>query len=925
MDFQKWQQIKTIFSEAVELTAGFKRERFLELQGAAVEKEIIDAVRRMIAADEKPELLTPIADVSNLWSEDDDKLSEEDFAGKKIGNYHILREVGRGGMGIVYEARREGEDFSQTVALKILRRGMDSTELVSRFRRERQILANLEHANIARMLDGGRSENGTPFLTMEFVKGTPIDEFCDEKDLNLEQRLRLFLQICEAVSFAHSRLVVHRDLKPSNILVTYDAVVKLLDFGISKIITDEENALLNQTLTQFAVMTPQYASPEQIKGETLTTASDIYTLGLILYELLTGAKTYVFPTQRADEIAKIISEVEPTRPSSIVSSKSQSQSFKSLNATNDTGQNRTNSKLKTQNSKLLKGDLDNIILKSLRKEPARRYASVEQFASDIKRHLDGLPVIARPDTISYRLEKFVKRNRIPVIAGLLFFLTLTGGIAATTWQAVRAKRQQELAERQRLSAEQRFNQVRELANNIVFKYYAEAEKLPGSAPIRQMFVDDSLAYFNSLAQDAGADDALKSELARTFLQIGKVQGLPTSPNLGMTAGAIENYRKGIELLEPLAEKSADTSLQGDLVKAYAEYAVILRQNGNNEESEKAFQKAFARAEQFLSASPHDENLFTKITPAYLFAGDTLPIGTSANDNISIYNKIIEMSEKFLASHPEHLKANNFLAAAYDRKGRSLLALALSAREMKDFEDEESRLEEARKSFESGIEISEKLIRLYPDNIIAPALFASANVSQAAYFIETEDYERALQNLQKSFDFYNPLLEKDDAHIGLKTYVADIEKWFGSAYFRTGQIEKAEKHFARAFELMDKAVQTDPNNFDLAKQRAEIKFSYADEFLSQKATKKARQLYEKAFTELYEAAKVRDAEYAESLRANYFEKLGDCFLAEKFERYAAGEYRKALEIWQKNTVHNLSGIVQNNKLLILEMKIKNLRK
>ena len=230
--------------------------------------EILAEVRKLLAAETQNNFAEPVANLSQLWRDD----KAEDFIGKQIGSYKITKEIGRGGMGIVFEAVRSGEDFSQTVALKLLKRGMDSDVMLRRFRHERQILASLEHPNIARLLDGGISADGTPFFAMEFVEGKPLDEFCNEKNLTINERLRLFLQVCAAVSFAHSRLVVHRDLKPTNILVTNDGSVKLLDFGIAKILSPE-NDLQNQTVTALGMMTPAYASPEQIKGETLTTAS----------------------------------------------------------------------------------------------------------------------------------------------------------------------------------------------------------------------------------------------------------------------------------------------------------------------------------------------------------------------------------------------------------------------------------------------------------------------------------------------------------------------------------------------------------------------------------------------------------------------------------------------------------------------------
>ncbi len=906
MNSQKWQNIKAIFGEAVKMAANGERERFLELQSATAEDEIIAEVRRLLAADGKDDIFHPIAEVASLWCDDDAVVP--DLAGTKIGGYLVRREIGRGGMGVVYEAVREGEDFSQTIALKLPKSGMDSDVLVRRFRHERQILASLEHPNIARMLDGGRTAEGTLYLAMEYVEGAPLDEFCAAKDLSVNERLRLFLQVCRVVSFAHSRLVVHRDLKPSNILVAADGTVKLLDFGIAKILSSEDD-LPNQTLTQFGMMTPRYASPEQISGAFVSTATDVYSLGLILFELLTGAPAYEVTSSRPDEIAKIICEVEPVRPSSVSLGSSQNRK----NVTAENGGQRTKGKRHTTNRRSLRGDLDTIILKALRKDPARRYASVEQFAADIERHLEGLPVIARPDTFAYRFSKFIARNRVGVVAAMLVFVVLAGGIAATGWQAYRA-------ERQRKIAEQRFRQVRELANNIVFKYYDEAEKLPNSTAMRQMFVDDSLAYFNSLAEDASADDQLKSELARTFLRIGRVQGRPSSPNLGNTAGALENYRKGIELLQTLVERSADTTLQGDLVAARIDYAVILRQSGNEREAAPNFDQAVALAERFSLASPNDESLFLKTTLAYLFYGDTLPIGTGADESIPVFDRVIEASEKFLVLQPDDLRANNYLAIGCGSKGDQLLILARSAREMDDHETEKKYLAEAGKLFERYVAVAEKMLRVHPQNVLAPALYASANAGRATYLTEIGDYAKALEDLQRSLDFYGELLDKDDAHVGLKTYVADIEHRFGIVYFRLGDSAKAEEKFARAFDLINRAVGSDPNNFDFIKQRAEMKFDRADELLRRKKIERARGFYEEAFNEILPIARAKDREYALSLQAIYHEKLGDCFLAGSAIEKAFAEYQKTREIWHKTAPLNLSGTLQKDKIAILEKKI-----
>jgi len=912
MSPEKWQKIKAIFNEAVEL-APDEWEFVLSAQNGA-DAEILAEVRKLLAAEKLNNFENPVADVAHLWRDEE----AEDFIGKQIGDYKITREIGRGGMGVVFEAVREGEDFSQTVALKILKRGMDSDAMLRRFRHERQILASLEHPNIARMLDGGRTAEGVPFFAMEFVKGVPLDEFCNRQNLSINERLRLFLQICTAVSFAHSRLVVHRDLKPTNILVTDDGNAKLLDFGIAKILSPDGENVSNQTVTALGMMTPAYASPEQIKGEIVSTSSDIYSLGLILYELLTGAQAYGFPNNRPDEMARIICESEPLRPSSVVSD-AERWSAVGKN-TNDNQQLTTNSKFKTQNSKSLKGDLDNIILKALKKEPMRRYASVEQFAGDIKRHLEGLPVIARADTLSYRFEKFVKRNRGYVMTGLIIFLVLIGGIAATSWQAVRAEKQKRLAE-------QRFRQVRELANNIVFKYYDEAEKLSNSTPIREMFVKDSLDYFNSLAADAAADDELKTELGKAFLRIAKVQSRPNSPSLGETANALENYRKGIEILKPLALNSTDAILQAELLNAYADYAVVLRQNGSTDEARTILQKAVEDGEEFYKRFPDSEKFAARLALATIFYGDSMPIGET--ENIAVYRKSTRLVEDLLNRKPDDLSLNTYLAANNEKSALAFVELAKAARIDEDAASEKRFLEEAANLMAENVRIGEKILALYPNQIISPALLASAETNYGTVLIEKQDYARAQEFIQKGEKFYRASLTEDTTSVGQKLEVSVVEQRLGAIYLRNGDDAKAARLYGHAFELLDFLVGKDAENLDYPKIRVEAKFDYAGELLRRGELAKAREVYEKAYLETLEIARRKNSKYAITLEALYHEKLGDCFFAESSANKdklseAIAEYQKAAAIWRENGALNFYGIEQKEKLPILERKINRLR-
>jgi len=350
-------------------------------------------------------------------------------AGTLIGSYRILREIGRGGMGTVYSAVRADDAFHKLVAIKVIRRGLDSDDIVHRFRSERQILATLDHPNITRLLDGGTTDDGLLYFVMELIEGEPIDTYCDRCRLAIADRLKLFLDVCAAVRYAHQNLVVHRDIKPGNVLVTKDGVPRLLDFGIAKLL-QSPSAIGSHTRTDTRPLTPASASPEQVRGEVITTASDVYSLGVLLYLLLTGRSPYRSPMTSAAEIERAICEEEPEKPS--------------LAIARDTGRIGGGvpvDRLRRQ----LQGDLDTIVLMALRKEPQRRYASVEQLAEDVSRHLADRPVNARADTYGYRAAKFLRRNKALAAAAIVVFLTLTGGIAATLWQARVARHERDVA------------------------------------------------------------------------------------------------------------------------------------------------------------------------------------------------------------------------------------------------------------------------------------------------------------------------------------------------------------------------------------------------------------------------------------------------------------------------------------------------
>jgi serine/threonine protein kinase/tetratricopeptide (TPR) repeat protein len=366
--------------------------------------------------------------------------------GRRVGPYKILREVGRGGMGVVYLAERDDERFRQRVAIKVVKRGLDTDDILHRFRHERQILASLDHPNIARLFDGGETEDGRPYFVMEYVEGVPLMQYCDEQDLSTEARLKLFRTVCSAVQHAHQNLVVHRDLKPSNILVARGGEPKLLDFGVAKLLNPEQAGGMTETQWGRA-MTPEYASPEQVSGGHVTTATDVYSLGVILYELLTGVRPYELKGLSGAELSRAICGSEPSKPSRAAASHQSEADEERWPAF---------ARLLRRGARpapSLRGDVDNIVLKALRKDPAERYGSAGQFSEDIGRHLAGLPVHARPATLRYRASKFVARNLVAVGAACLVFAVVVAGLVLALWQAENARRQRDAAQRERVKAE----------------------------------------------------------------------------------------------------------------------------------------------------------------------------------------------------------------------------------------------------------------------------------------------------------------------------------------------------------------------------------------------------------------------------------------------------------------------------------------
>jgi eukaryotic-like serine/threonine-protein kinase len=529
---ERWQQIKSALHEAMSVGAG-ERAGVLARLGAT-DSALRDEVESLLAADEGAgEAFLNVTPHAALGLEP----FQSTMIGRRCGPYQLIEAIGVGGMGEVYRARRVDDEYQQQVAIKLVHGGPGSSFIGSRLRAERQILASLEHPNIARLLDGGTTDEGAgtgvPYLVMEFIDGQPITEYCTGSNLDVAARLKLFVQVCAAVQFAHQRMVIHRDLKPGNVLVTKDGVPKLLDFGISKIL--EPGATTggrpDLTIATLGILTPQYASPEQLLGQPVTTASDVYSLGVLLYELLTGSRPYDVPDHAPHDQRAAMLDVEPKRPSLVAPQNVQRH---------------------------LRGDLDKITLMALRREPERRYGTAEQLAEDVRRHLEHRPVSARTPTMGYLLSSFFARHRLGVSLTAVIVVGLCIGVGAVL-------RESRIAESHRAQAEMRFNDVRKMANALIFEIDASIRDVPGTGPSRRILIDTALQYLGSLSKDAEGNPELQMETAAAYKRLGDIQGSFLASQDDYT-GALTSYQRAAALLQsaegsPVTKDRARTELR----------------------------------------------------------------------------------------------------------------------------------------------------------------------------------------------------------------------------------------------------------------------------------------------------------------------------------------------------------------------------
>lgn len=731
---EQWQSVKDKIESLLEADAA-ELPAYLD-QIAGNDYELRRELESLLFSKEK--MADDFLDVP-VYSRQEPLSPASSVVGKRLGAYQIVAEIGHGGMGEVYRALRVDDQYQKEVAIKLIRAGRESAFVVARFRHERQILAKLEHPNIARLLDGGTTLESVPYLVMELIEGESITEYCDRHALGVVARLELFRQVCSAVQFAHQRLIIHRDIKPGNILVTSEGTPKLLDFGISKILGTETESRGGETATILRMLTPAYASPEQVKGEPITTASDIYSLGVVLYELLTGRHPYR-SGGNSEQMLREICESELEKPSTAVKMAAE-RTTSAASDSSSTAPMMTGEKL----SKRLRGDLDNIVLMALRKEPQRRYASAEQFGEDIRRYLNNLPVIARKDTATYRASKFVVRHKAGVAATAIVLLVFLMAFVVTVREARIARQQAVLAREQHARAERRFNDVRKMANSLIFEIHDSIQNLPGATRARELLTKRALEYLDSLSQES-ADPVLQRELATAYERIGDVQGNNTQANLTDLSGASASYAKAVAIRESLvAANPNDLSLRGDLVRSYFRTFPILEGIGDFDNELRALEKARSLASTLPAGITFDRQQFA-MSGIYYFTARALEKEGDFSGSLENYQQATSLMEPIAAAPESGMIPRFYLAGDYIGTGKVLADLG--------------RTNEAAPTAMKGLRTQRVLSEANPTNATLREELAN-NYDFCAQLLEiTGDLEGALRLLRNQKKIFNELTSAD---------------------------------------------------------------------------------------------------------------------------------------------------------------------
>lgn len=716
-------------------------DRALALSGDERDKylDVACASDRQLRASVDSVLIAINAAGAFLENSEEPPLASRNLVGQQVGNYLIQERLGEGGMGSVYLAEREQEGFTQQVAIKLVHGHLLARELIRRFHAERQILAGLNHPYIAALIDGGSTPDGVPYIVMEYVKGKTIDQYCDENKLSIASRIKLIQKIALAVQAAHQNLVVHRDLKPSNVLITEDGIPKLLDFGIAKLIEPGPEHDGNTTVFGRQAMTPDFASPEQILENRVTTASDVYSLGVLAYQLLAGERPYHIQTTSHREMIQAVESLTVPRPSDRLDSVRSQATVSEVAAARST----TPERLK----KSLSGDLDMILMKALHKEASRRYPSIAAFSADLTRYLEERPIEARPDSLAYRCRRFVSRNLFGVAAAAAVALALFAGLAGTTWAYLRA-------EDARHDADNRFGQVRALANSVMFDLFNDVQEVPGTKSSLQLIAKTAQEYLEGLSTTEAAPFAVRLDAARGFARLADILSDPA-------------------LADPAQRKIAKTAREN----AEALFSALVIENPDSFDVW------------------HEYGRFRTANTVDLLESENAPVAARATARLAIdaLDKALALDSNSVAASVSRLSANIRLADAYR------------------WEQDYSA---ARAVFNETLPGAESLATRFGDDERVLRGAADAwKVSGELYWFEDDfesavaDYRRAITYLDRIATDYppqrNPVLAQTvDAIWSMANSLLDL-----------GRADQSEPLYERAATLTAIRVARDPNDRD----------------------------------------------------------------------------------------------------------------
>ncbi len=749
---ERYQQVKSILADAIEAPDTQSRAELLARE-CGDDAELRAEVETLLA--QPPDEFDHVAETIGLANPEP---LGPDETGLRIGAYELVRELGRGGMGTVWLARRADAQFEKLVAIKLLKRGTDTEEVLRRFEAERRILARLDHPNIAHLLDAGMTEQHLPYFVMEYVEGARLTDYAWANNLSLGERLRLFLKICAAVQFAHQNLVVHRDLKPGNILVTAECEPKLLDFGVARLLGPGDDAW-QMTIAGQERFTPGYASPEQVRGDPITTVSDVYSLGAILYELLTGRPPHQVAGKTASptQIARIVCEEEPPRASAVAQD--------------------------LEIRPKLRGDLDNILVRALAKSPERRYRGAGNFGDDLRRYLENKPVHARPDTVTYRAGKFLLRHRRGALAAGLLLLSLIGGALATLREA-------HIANRERARAVQRAVQVRTVANSFVADFYNLIADLPGSLPARQLMLARAVDYLDSLARDEAGDLALERELALAYSKIGSVTF--------DVAQAIALQEKARALNEALVRAAPhESTYQRQLSSSYDQLSDLMKIAGHSGSAIDYARRSLALMTEIAQREPSAEN-----EAAVGVCEQSVAIVLA---DAGEFASALEQSRSALARLDKFPRGNR----QTERQRKAALLQAA------DDERELGQLEPARQDAQEAFEIARASFEEEPTNSSVQRDMWAAHFHLAQCLDALGDHAAAHENYRNAIAFLEGLAAADPKDAGHQRWLAVTYSAMGETLAALGQMSQARAFEDRALTLSERLANEDNN-------RAEVK-------------------------------------------------------------------------------------------------------